>query len=186
MATRSSSSTSSSAGGVPRSSTPKVIGAVAGAVIGGVLGALVVKKARAHGGARRVVPARVSPLAKRAAGAMKSLADDAKTVAKATAAIAADAALEQVKHAAQQFVADVAAGRTPTAPTPAVPPESMASANARETAGPATEPAPSGTAGDRAGTPHQARTRRAARKRGPAAQRARAKGKRQRQASATG
>ena len=55
-------------------------------------------------------------LAKRAAGVVKGIAHDAKVAAKATAVIAADTAFQQVKNAAEQFVADVASGQPPTPP----------------------------------------------------------------------
>lgn len=126
MATQSSrSQAAKSAGASPRSRTPKVIGVVAGAVLGGVLGAIVAKKVR-QGDAKRLVPAKVPALAKRAAGTVRSLAHDAKTVAKATAVLAADSALEQVKNAAQQFVVDVASGQPPTPPELASPTASQA------------------------------------------------------------
>ena len=103
-----------------RKRTQSVIGAVAGAVIGGVLGVIAVKKVR-DGTVKRMVPAKVPVLAKRAAGVAKTIAHDAKIVAKATALNAADAAMQQVTTAATQFVVDVASGQTPKPPAPPSP-----------------------------------------------------------------
>jgi len=127
MATQSSSSQGSNSSAAARKRA-NVIGAVAGAVIGGVLGAVAVHKVRQNGGAKRLVPAKVPVLAKRAAGVVKGIAHDAKVVAKATAVIAADTALQQVKNAAEQFVVDVAAGQPPTPPKLVAPQEPDASA----------------------------------------------------------
>ena len=111
-----------------------MIGAVAGAVIGGVLGAVAVHKVRQSGGAKRLVPAKVPVLAKRAASAVKGFAHDAKVAAKATAVIAADTAFQQVKNAAEQFVVDVASGQSPTPPKLVAPQEAEAPAKADATA----------------------------------------------------
>ncbi len=128
---------SNSASALKRRRTQNVIGAVAGAVIGGVLGALAVKKVR-DGSAKRLIPAKAPALAKRAAGAVKNFAHDAKVVAKATAAVAADAALHQVSNAATQFMVDVASGQKPKLPQPAAatPPATDASTTATSEAAP--------------------------------------------------
>jgi hypothetical protein len=94
---------------------------VVGAVVGGVLGAVLAKKAR-HTNPKRLVPAKVPQVGKRALSVVKSVASDAMVVAKAAGRKAADEALEQVKTAAQQFVIDVAAGEKATPPPPAPPP----------------------------------------------------------------
>jgi hypothetical protein len=119
-----------------------VIGAVAGAVIGGVLGAVAVHKVRQNGGAKRLVPAKVPVLAKRAASVVKGIAHDAKAVARATAVIAADTAFQQVKNAAEQFVVDVAAGQPPTPPRLVAPQESDAPATSDATADASERPEP--------------------------------------------
>lgn len=126
-----------------RKRTPGVIGAVVGAVVGGVLGAVLVKKAR-NGGAKRLVPAKVPVVGKRVLSAVKSVARDAKVVAKATAGLAADAALSQVKSAAQQFMVEAAQGQAPSPPhleAPAAPaqpaePTSAASSQPRKKSAP--------------------------------------------------
>lgn len=122
MATRSSNSPGSNSSTAERKRA-NVIGAVAGAVIGGVLGAVAVHQIRKNGGAKRLVPAKVPALAKRGASVVKSIAHDAKLVAKATAVIAADTAMQQVKNAAEQFVVDIASGQPPTPPKLVAPAE---------------------------------------------------------------
>jgi hypothetical protein len=124
MSTSSSKSpASNSPNASARKRAPNVIGAVAGAVIGGVLGAIVVKKVRQQGGAKRLLPTKVPLIAKRAASAVKTIAHDAKVAAKATAVVAADTAFKQVKNAAEQFVVDVASGQPPTPPKQLAQPE---------------------------------------------------------------
>src|SRR5687768_1632925 len=134
MATHSSSSQGSKSPGAAARKRANVIGAVAGAVIGGVLGAVAVHKVRQSGGAKRLVPAKVPVLAKRAASVVKGIAHDAKVAAKATAVIAADTAFQQVKNAAEQFVADVASGQPPTPPKLVAPLEPDAPATRNATA----------------------------------------------------
>lgn len=87
------------------------IGAVVGAVIGGVLGAVLVKKAR-HVNPKKLIPAKLPALGRRALDVVKNVADDAKTIAQVAAAKAADQAVAEAKGAAQRFVVEVASRTT--------------------------------------------------------------------------
>lgn len=112
----SSRATNGTARSTSRKIPPAAVGAVLGAAVGGVVGAMLVKRARSP---KRLLPAKMPALGRKALEAVKDVANDAMVVAKITAARAADQAIAEMKTAARDFVVDVASGHPSSTPKPA-------------------------------------------------------------------